>query len=209
MRKYITGGSNIIGVGGYGCLFDLGTLGDKTGKEFVGKINFNNEPMYTEYGIETLEEFMNIQNNIYNNDPNEKYFITTRKVLKMKREDELIKHCISIENEKFKNRRQEKAPFYDVFVQRKVNKSPPIDTWNEIQVQHAINGLKFLHSFGYVHNDVSENNFGFLNNLPVYIDMDGATVLKNVRVRNVRGRFIVDLNETPEFDFQQLSKAFR
>jgi hypothetical protein len=192
-RKSLIGGE-ILGKGGYGCVI---VLDEKT----VGKINYGNRPMYTEFGITSVDEFMSIQTEIFKLDPLENYFITTRKIIEIASNDLRIKDCV--ENDK------NPPTKYDVYIQSRVLKPPPVSDWTSNQVQHAIDGLYMLHKNGYVHNDVSFNNFGFHNNMPVYIDMDGGSRSKPVRVRNVRGKCVVDLNETHAFDFQQLQKVFR
>ena len=189
---------SIVGVGGYGCVFNVGKT--KSGESWVGKMNFNNTSLLNEFGVD-IETFKIIQSKIFKSDPDNKYFITTRKVLQLNRDHALLKECLKLE----KGKGSEK---YDIFLQKRVESSPPIQEWNKRQVQHAIDGLKLLHSIGIVHNDVGEKNFGFLNNLPVYIDMDSASFSKPVRVRENRGIFFPDFNETPEFDFKQLGLAF-
>jgi len=183
----------VLGRGGYGCVLSLN-------RTTVGKITYGNEPMYTEFGVESLEEFMNIQSSIFKIDPYEKYFITTRKILQIPFDDIRIRECAKFDKKPPKH--------YDVFVQTLVSEPPPVEEWDQSQVGHAIEGLYLLHKHGFVHNDVSIDNFGFHNNMPVYIDMDSASRAKPVRVREVRKRFFVDLNETKEFDFKQLQNVF-
>lgn len=186
-------GGKILGKGGYGCVV---ALDDST----VGKINFGNFPMYKEFGIESLQQFMNIQQQIYKADPEEKYFITTRGIIEMQSNDPKIIECIEYD--------KNPPDVYQVFVQTRVSISPPLEDWTKDQVQHAIDGLFLLHRHGFVHNDVSKRNFGFKNGMPVYIDMDGASEMKPERVRFNKGKYFVDLNETSTFDFQQLQKSF-
>jgi hypothetical protein len=189
---------NVIGYGGYGCVFEIGF------ENKVGKMNFGNKAMYTEHGT-TLGEFMKIQADIFSIDPSEQYFITTTNVVKMQATDPIISHCLKIEARSGKpDRKQE----YDVFIQTRVSPALDINEWNYEQVNHAINGLNLLHSRGFVHGDVHRNNFGFKNDLPVYIDMDSATHANHPRVNN-RGTFFVDLNETAQKDFNQLKDVFK
>ena len=195
---------NVIGHGGYGCVFEIGS------EEQVGKMNFGNEAMFTEHGI-TLGEFMKIQADIFSIDPSEQYFITTTNVVKMQATDPRILHCLKIEEDQSKTRsnKPERKQEYDVFIQTRVSPALDINEWNYEQVNHAINGLNLLHSRGFIHGDVQKNNFGFKNGLPVYIDMDSATHANYPRVRSNRGTFFLDLNETAQKDFNQLKDAFR
>ena len=193
-KSYKIRGGEVLGRGGYGCVIEID---EKT----VGKINYGNFPMYEEFGIKSLKEFMTIQQTIHSSDPSEKYFITTREVKQMNKNDPRIFDCVENDNKQ--------VDFYDVFLQSKVEKPPSVYKWSELQINHAISGLKLLHTTGFVHNDVSKNNFGFKNDMPVYIDMDGASYARPVRTRKLKRGFVVDLNETPEFDFQQLNKVFR
>ena len=193
LLKLLQGGE-IIGKGGYGCVVGLD-------KKTVAKINYGNQPMYEEFGIESLEQFMGIQSSIFKIDPTEKYIITTREILRIPSNDLRIKECV-----KYDKNPQE---IYDVYIQTRVITPPPIKEWSASQIQHAIDGLYLLHKNGFVHNDVSLNNFGFFNDMPVFIDMDGASVLKPVRIRNSKKKGLtIDLNETSVFDFQQLNKVF-
>ena len=171
--------------------------------EYVGKMQFFNEPMYLEWGM-SEKEFMSIQHEIHAMDPEEKYFIAVREIVHRKRTDPLLADCIALERP-----RAAVPSIYAIWVQRKIETSPPVNEWTKEQRQHALDGMLLLHSRGIVHNDISVKNFGFRRGLPVYIDMDSASRALPVHIRHLRsGRYGIDLNQTREFDVNQFTKCF-
>ena len=80
---------DVIGTGGYGCVFYFG-------KNYVGKINIFDSPMSDEYGIENTEQFKAIQNRILTIDPEQRYFIPTKYIIKMKSTDTRLSKCLKI-----------------------------------------------------------------------------------------------------------------
>ena len=195
----------ILGRGGNGCVFTLGR-NSFDNHEYVGKMKYSNIHTWSDGQLQDLSEFMNIQNKIFASDPDERYFITTRDIVKMKVYDDQIRECNMM-----KPRRKVGRPDpedYDIFVQRRVNVAPDPSTWSKTQADHALQGLFLLHSLGFVHGDIAFKNFGFLNGNPVYIDMDSVMYAKRPSIRERDGRSVIELDDTAEKDIFDLSDMF-
>ena len=183
MRPLLFGGA-VVATGGYGCVF---TYMHKNLGDCVGKVNFI-EPMWMENEDASPEKFRAIQNKIFSLDPKENYFITVRDIVKFSSTHEDISKCVALYNEKWKGRniKFKKGQILDAYIQRRVDSAPPISEWTPEQKQHAFNGMQLLHMNNLCHNDISLQNFGFRNGLPVYIDMDGAWEDKKINLSSRR-----------------------
>jgi hypothetical protein len=170
---------NILGLGGYGCVFEFN---DPKYAGFAGKINIVGSPMWSEGEvgeIRTENQFQIYQKQILSLDPKEKYFIPIREIIYMDKNYPPIKRCIEKYREKHSDRRRKPALIPDliaVYIQTKVDLAPPVKFWNYEQLNHALFGLKLLHSIGIAHNDVHAGNYGIKNGMPVLIDMDSAWI---------------------------------
>jgi len=202
----------IIGTGGYGCVFSVGF---KNGIEYVGKMNFNNDPIWTEQigKIPNLNvnTFLQMQKAIFAGDPEEKYYITTREVLQMSGQDINIQNCNSLKIQKNDRRNIKLLDTYDVYIQRRVDPSPPISKWTVSQIQHALDGILLLHSLGFAHNDIGQHNYGFLHGNPVLIDMDSALPKRNpyLRIATRKNIPIVDFEYTEVRDMNSFDDMIR
>lgn len=202
-------GGNILGTGGYGCVFDYDA-------NIVGKINFL-DPMWMEDpNIENYETFVRIQEKIHEIDPNENYFIPVRKIVAIPYNHPSIPECLyqwslNASEKSFLKVQQkiEKKESFEVYLQTKVDIAPEIKKWNLKQVRHAYLGLKLLHQNGICHHDISIGNFGFKNNLPVFIDMDGSGPCDDPILRVLDGKPKLSLANSACEDFEAFRKMLQ
>jgi len=166
---------NILGIGGYGCVFEFK---EEKYEGYAGKINLIGSPIWKE-DDETRSEaqFLEYQKQILTLDPEEKYFIPIRQIILMNKNYPPIQKCIKKYIEEHKKRERALPPIPDkisVYLQRKIEMAPPVKIWSAEQLNHALHGLTLLHSIGMSHNDVHQGNYGLRRGMPVLIDMDSA-----------------------------------
>lgn len=189
---------NILGIGGYGCVFEF--LEPKY-KGYAGKINLAGTPMWKEDelldGILRSEaQFLNYQKQILDLDPEEKYFVPIIEIIYMDKNYPPIKKCIQKYIEKHyesnNKRKREPEPIPEkiaVYIQRKVDVAPSVKFWSKEQLNHALTGLKLLHSIGLAHNDVHEGNYGLKKGMPVLIDMDSAWKSNSLEIKSFQSGY--------------------
>ena len=182
----------------------------------VGKIQFRDVINVYEDDITFLE----IQKRIFDIDKAEKYFITTRDIIRLKHDNPHVIECyenwkngvasgftdsseLHIEN----SIKIDPDYSFKVFVQTKVQQCYPPHLWTLENKQHALHGLLMLHKIGFVHGDVKLENFGWKDGNPVYIDLDSARTPKTPKIFSTRDGFdILDLNYSEAGDLRDLGK---
>jgi serine/threonine protein kinase len=202
-------GGEVISSGHYGCVFEID-------KKSVGKIQFMDINVYGDD-----KTFLKIQERIFDIDKTEKYFITTRDIIRLKHDNPQVIECY----ENWKN--GSASGFTDisefhiensikidpdysfkVFVQTKVQQCYPPHLWTLENKQHALRGLLMLHKIGFVHGDIKLENFGWKDGNPVYIDIDSARTPKTPEIFSTRdGLDILDLNYSEAGDLRDLGNT--
>lgn len=166
--------TDVLGSGNYGCVFSISD-------DEVIKVFFEQPPWAKTY--EEGKEFARVQKAILAIDPENKYFVPTKKTIKLNLEDyptitECWKQYLNRMDSTFKP--LEKKFFVGEIQTRAVPTNPR--TWDDAQWQHVLDGLNLLHSNNFIHGDISEENFGLRNGMPVFIDMDFAASADNTLV---------------------------
>ena len=202
-------GGEVISSGHYGCVFQID-------EKSVGKIQFRDVINVYEDDITFLE----IQKRIFDIDKAEKYFITTRDIIRLKHDNPQVIECY--ENWKYGDALGYTDIFeahienlikidpdysFKVFVQTKVQQCYDPRLWTLENKQHALRGLLLLHKIGLVHGDVKLENFGWKDGNPVYIDLDSARTPKTPKIFSTSdGLDFLDLNYTEAGDLRELGK---
>lgn len=162
----------ILGIGNNACVFSIQNLAFKC--NFITPTWKKNEDINK---IRTYDEFLLLQNKIKKIDIESKYFIPILHVTEMLATYPPVQDCLN----KFNKKRQESGKSevewnnVEIYIQQKVRPALPISEWSEKQIQHAYQGILYLHQNKICHTDIHIGNYGFdYKNNPVLIDMDSA-----------------------------------